>query len=719
MLLYFDSVESSGKGFSRVLVVVFMHRIFISGIVLTLPLALGVACDSSPSSDDSCAGKKCSDSNECTSDVCTNGQCSNPAVADGAFCDGGNGACQSGVCASVAEPCIGKDCSDGSECTFDVCIDGNCSNPAAPNGTSCDAGAGRCQVGTCENPCAGKNCIDGNECTSDLCTSGQCSNPAVADGASCDGGDGACRRGVCEPLSGPCVGKDCSDGNECTLDVCTDGNCSNPPVANGTSCDGGAGSCQNGACQTTSDPCAGVDCSDGNECTDDVCANRVCSNPPFREGLSCGGEQGVCRGGQCKLAGTLDPDFDGDGIVAHDNAAGGSGYDRGYAITIDALGKILVAGSSWNDNSYSDMVIWKYHTDGRLDSSFDGDGIVVDDNAAGGDKSDAARAITIDASGRILVAGYSETSGSNFDLAIWRYHPGGSLDSSFDRDGIVVYHHPGAESLAGGSSDITVDAAGKILVASTWRNASGNWDMVICRYNPDGSLDSTFDGDGVVVDDNAAVGAMTLDASGRILVAGVNTNPLTGGSSAVAIWRYHADGSLDLSFDADGMVVQEYVPSKYCDARAITTDASGKILLAGSSRNASGNLDMAICRYHPDGSLDATFDGDGIVVHHNAAGGNGNDAGEAITLDAAGKILVAGTSDYFADTDMVIWRYKADGSLDESFDGDGIVVHHNAAGGNGYDAGEAITLDAAGKILVAGWSSNVDGNYDMVIWRYN
>jgi len=119
------------------------------------------------------------------------------------------------------------------------------------------------------------------------------------------------------------------------------------------------------------------------------------------------------------------------------------------------------------------------------------------------------------------------------------------------------------------------------------------------------------------------------------------------------------------------------------------------------------------------GILDPDFGLDGIVVHDNAAGGSTWDMGLALTIDAAGKIVVAGMSMNASGIfDMVLWRYNADGTLDPTWDGDGIVVHDNAAGGRYFDVGEALTIDAAGKIVVAGYSGNASGNDDMVLWRY-
>ena len=98
----------------------------------------------------------------------------------------------------------------------------------------------------------------------------------------------------------PCEGVDCSDGNDCTEDNCMEGNCSNPPVMNDTMCDGNMGTCQSGVC-VPNDLCEGVDCSDGNDCTADVCTDGNCSNPDLDVDVTCNQNGGsFCDGaGTC------------------------------------------------------------------------------------------------------------------------------------------------------------------------------------------------------------------------------------------------------------------------------------------------------------------------------------------------------------------------------------------------------------------------------------
>ena len=187
---------------------------------------------------DPCDGLDCSDGNECTDDVCTDGVCSNPPVTDGEACDNMMGICESGVCAP-ASLCEGVDCDDGNDCTQDICdpATGTCSNPDEPDGSMCICpvcGAeGICMMGECTDPCEGIDCSDGNQCTADLCNVGVCSNPNVGPGASCNQDGGA----VCDG-SGSCVecnvDGDCGSGETCVDNACVGPSCTVPAPVDAT-----------------------------------------------------------------------------------------------------------------------------------------------------------------------------------------------------------------------------------------------------------------------------------------------------------------------------------------------------------------------------------------------------------------------------------------------------------------------------------------------------
>ena len=428
----------------------------------------------------------------------------------------------------------------------------------------------------------------------------------------------------------------------------------------------------------------------------------------------------------CFERGGLDLSFNSpNGFAVQNNAAGGNADDFGKAVAVDSQGRILVAGSSANSAGNTDMVIWRFNADGTLDTTFNGSGIVVHDSAAGGACNDSGNAVAVDSQGRILVAGNSTNSAGNTDMVIWRFKADGTLDTTFNGSGIVVH-----DSAAGGAGNdsgnaIAVDSQGRILVAGSSTNSAGNMDMVVWRFNANGTVDTAFSGDGIVVNESTAGGtgsdsgnAIAVDSQDRILVAG--SSPNSAGNRDMVIWRFTLNGALDTTFNSKGFVVHNGAAGGNGDdsGNAVAIDTQGKILVAGSSANSAGNADMALWRFTSTGTLDTTFNGSGIVINNGAAGSNGDDSGSGVAIDSQGRILVTGSSkNTVGNTDMVVWRFNADGTLDITFAADGIVINNGAAGGNAYDSGSAVVTDSQDRILVAGSSGNSAGNSDMVIWR--
>src|SRR5205823_1660150 len=126
-----------------------------------------------------------------------------------------------------------------------------------------------------------------------------------------------------------------------------------------------------------------------------------------------------------------------------------------------------------------------YNADGSLDSSFGNNGLVITD--FGFDSQAFALAVQTD--GKIVVAGYTFTGGSQYDFALARYNTDGSLDTTFGTNGEVVtdFGTGGDEALA-----VVIDADGKIVVAGYTFTGDSQYDFALARYNADGSLDTSF-----------------------------------------------------------------------------------------------------------------------------------------------------------------------------------------------------------------------------------
>ena len=329
---------------------------------------------------------------------------------------------------------------------------------------------------------------------------------------------------------------------------------------------------------------------------------------------------------------------------------------------------------------------------GELDPTFDGDGRVLTD--LGGN--DVVRAIAIQADGKIVAAGVG-SSGRNDDFALARYNPDGSLDPSFDGDGrVAMDFHDSSDQALG----VAIQADGKIVAAGGSRSFGNPNDFALARYNTDGSLDPSFDGDGRLLTDFGASDLgydVVLQADGKILATGF-TESAGLSPDDFALARYNRDGSLDASFGGDGKVVTDFFGSAdFAYDAAIQTD--GKIVAAGEggAGGVANPFDFALARYNPDGSLDATFDGDGRVLTDFGT----TDFARGVAIQADGKIVAAGEGDF---DDFGLARYNPDGSLDATFDGDGRV--YTDFGDREF--AEDVALQADGKIVAAGGGASRD-----------
>ncbi len=327
--------------------------------------------------------------------------------------------------------------------------------------------------------------------------------------------------------------------------------------------------------------------------------------------------------------GSLDTSFDGDGKLTTDFA---SGVDAANSIALQTDGKIVVAGLA-----HGDFALARYNSDGSLDTSFDGDGKLTTSFSSG---IDFANSVAFQADGKIVVAGISDQNTASTRFALARYNSDGSLDTAFDGDGTLTSDF--GVGFIGQAYELTLQTDGKIIVAGRSFFTSGGPNFALVRYNGDGSLDTSFDGDGKLTTDFTASedygNAVALQNDGRIVVAGYTFG---GGSFDFALARYNSDGSLDTSFDGDGKLTTDFITGDDY-AYDVVVQNDGKIVVVGSS-----NLAFALARYNSDGSLDTSFNEDGILL--TVFGSVPRGEAKSVALQPDGKIVVAGYSGgYFA-----------------------------------------------------------------------
>jgi uncharacterized delta-60 repeat protein len=339
---------------------------------------------------------------------------------------------------------------------------------------------------------------------------------------------------------------------------------------------------------------------------------------------------------------------------------------------------------------------------GDLDPSFDGDGKVLTDFVSGFDQ---ARGIAIQPDGKIVAAGLAPAPGNdNFGLA--RYNPNGSLDPSFDGDGRVTTDFAGGFDQA---NAVAIQADGKILAAGA-AAVSGS-DLAVARYNADGSLDLSFDGDGMLTTDygfgSSVAQDLAIQSDGKIVAAGFGA--ATGYDFFLT--RYNTNGSPDTTFDGDGKVTFPGLGSNDNRANSVVIQGDGKIVAAGCTSCFSSASDFALVRYNSNGSLDASFDGEGNAKTDFAAG---DDQAYALAILGDGRLVTAGGATVSGGVDFALARYQTDGSLDTAFDGDGKATTDFAGSS---DQAYALSIQIDGKIVAAG-RALVSGTFDVALARH-
>lgn len=390
-------------------------------------------------------------------------------------------------------------------------------------------------------------------------------------------------------------------------------------------------------------------------------------------------------------SGDLDTTFSSDGLeTTHFGPPKFTEYANALAIQSD--GGIVVVGGRYNPanphTASRNFALARYSPDGTLDTSFNGTGKLLENFGA----EEGAYDVAIQSNERIVVVGYR--LGTETDLAVARYKKDGTLDTTFGttgkfiiRDGVGVDNYGQA---------VAIQSDGKIVIAGV-RGSGTSTDFAVYRLNTDGSLDTTFSGDGRLAIDFGAADAATvvaLQSDGKIVVSGYSGTTL---AFDFAVARLSTDGNLDTTFSGDGKETTDFSGDELGNGLAIQAD--GKIVMSGYKCPLASPCDAVLARYNTDGSLDTSFNSNGKQTIDD---GSGVDNGALdVVVQSDGKIVVPGFSTNSSnDRDFVIYRLNTDGSLDTTFGTNGKVMIDFGLD-QGEDASE-IAIDEDGNYVLAG-----------------
>jgi uncharacterized delta-60 repeat protein len=305
-----------------------------------------------------------------------------------------------------------------------------------------------------------------------------------------------------------------------------------------------------------------------------------------------------------------------------DNSRNGVAND----VVIQSDGKVILVG--WvPGNGTEDAALVRYNADGTEDSSFGSGGKVLTDVTAG--NNDRAEKVALQPDGKILIVGSTGNA-----LFVARYLPDGTLDDSFGKGGVAQTMISG-ESVQGRS--IALQPNGKIVAGGVVVLNS----YIVTRFNSNGSTDTTWDVDGIQTIPPApttgvglGIRSVGIQLDGRVVALGHGRT----------LFRFNSDGSLDTSFDGDGSRTALNDKEPY----SMMVSASGKITVVGTGYPPSctfgfpcptPDLRFFTARYKPDGSPDTAFSGDGYL-EIDVPGAY--DGARAVATDPIGRVVVGG-----------------------------------------------------------------------------
>jgi uncharacterized repeat protein (TIGR03803 family) len=427
-----------------------------------------------------------------------------------------------------------------------------------------------------------------------------------------------------------------------------------------------------------------------------------------------------------------------DPVLAYSTYLGGSGFDSGFGVAIDASGNIVVAGTTASTNfptanafqsqngGSQDVFVTKFNPSGTS---------LIYSTYIGGHADDNCENLALDSSGNAYVTGF--TASGNFPVknAIQGKRTGGQnvFLTELDPNGNLLFSTYYGGSGIDQAYGLAVDSSGVYIAGST---TSANFptqnafqahlasaeDSFLAKFAPGGSsvIYSTYLGG---AGGGSIAYAVTVDSSQSPYVTGQTGSPSFPLLNAFQPQKASPSGSTDVfvtkfNSAASALVYSTYLGGSGTQSPAgIAVDSSGNAYVAGGTassnfptlnpfqaQNAGGPYDTFVTKFNSSGSG---------LVYSTYIGGKANDTAIAIKVDSSGNAYVAGysLSANFPTTPNA-FQPKSGGNWDVTVlelnsAGSGLI-YSSYLGGSGLDYSTSIALDSLGNVYVTGGEASTN-----------
>ena len=277
--------------------------------------------------------------------------------------------------------------------------------------------------------------------------------------------------------------------------------------------------------------------------------------------------------------------------------------------------------------------------------------------------------LLIQNSNRFILTGWENSSAGN-QVWVKSLNSDGKPDVAFADNGVFRTTLEGNNNRAVSAVSVETD---KLLIGiNTGNNINTNFGIV--RLKSDGTLDNNFGTGGLVIAESDSIDQLqqiAIQPDGKILLSGTRFNDET---VDLLIARFNEDGSIDPSFGNNGTVSVDLDTGSSDFLTDIAVDFNSNILVSGYT-DSSGKFDAFVSRFDATGNLDTSFGSQGTTLI-NYDGGDGGYFATDLLIQGDGKIIVVGRGDTDRSATLVAARLLDTGILDDSFSGDGTAIYY-------------------------------------------